>query len=106
MSRNVAELIFIQNIYIPGQKQKQPEPTPSPAAPAPAREITDEDKGTLQSLLGDVTTSAVLALYDSTVASGNTGLDPKANSVKFPQMEREDRGRVHKVDLPSRRFEY
>ncbi|KAJ4391486.1 multisubstrate pseudouridine synthase 7 [Gnomoniopsis smithogilvyi] len=84
------------NIYIPGQKQNQPDSTSSPAVAAPAREVTDEDKGTLQSLLGDATTSAVLALYDTTVASGNTRLDPKANSVKFPQMEREDRGRVHK----------
>ncbi|KAJ4414587.1 multisubstrate pseudouridine synthase 7 [Gnomoniopsis sp. IMI 355080] len=84
------------NVYIPGQKHNQPNPTPSPAAVAPAREITDEDKAALRSLLGDVTTSAVLGLYDNTVASGNTGLDPKANSVKFPQMEREDRGRVHK----------
>lgn len=87
----------MQNIYVPGQ-HNQPSPAPSPVVlDAPAREITDEDKSALKNLLGDVTASALLTLYDNIVASGTTRLDSTANSVKFPQMQREVRGKVHQV---------
>lgn len=87
----------MQNIYVPGQ-HNQPNPVPSPVvAAAPAREVTDEDKSALKSLLGDDTALALLSLYDNIVASGTTRLDSTANSVKFPQMEREVRGKVHQV---------
>lgn len=92
------ELTSSQNIYIPGQLNKG-----APNAP-PAREVSDEDKTILQSLLGDATTSSVLSLYDRTVASGQERLAPKDNSVQFPPMEREIRGKVHGVScsrLPS-----
>lgn len=51
----------------------------------------------LQKLVGEDTTIALIALYDRTVASGNIPLDPKANLIKLPPMERSDRGRVHQV---------
>lgn len=89
----------MQNIHIPGHQIK-PNPVSSPEVAISARVITNEDKSSLQGLLGDVTTNAVLALYDATIASGNNRLDPKANAVKFPQMERHDRGKVHKVSVP------
>lgn len=89
-------LISVQNIYVPGQ-HNQPKPEPSPVVAAPAREVTDEDKNALQNLLGDDTAQAVITLYDTIVAAGTTRLDSTANSVKFPQMEREVRGKVHQV---------
>lgn len=89
-------LIFVKNIFVPGQ-HNQPKPEPSPVVAAPAREITDEDKNALQNLLGDDTAQAVITLYDTIIAAGTTRLDSTANSVKFPQMEREVRGKVHQV---------
>ncbi|CAN8096657.1 unnamed protein product [Discula destructiva] len=82
------------NIHIPGQNNK-PSPAPDAVVVAPARVIPDEDKAILQSLLGEATTSSVLNLYAQTVASGSIRLDPKANAVKFPPMDREVRGKVH-----------
>lgn len=89
-------LIFVKNVNVPGQ-QNQPKPEPSPIVESPAREVTDEDKNVLQNLLGEETAQAVMTLYDTIVAAGTTRLDSTANSVKFPQMEREVRGKVHKV---------
>lgn len=61
------------------------------------RAITEEDKKSLQKLLGSATTTALIALYERVNSSGSQRLDPQENSVKFPPMERENRGQVHKV---------
>lgn len=54
----------------------------------------------LQKLLGEATTTSLLALYERIKESGNTRLEPRANSVKLPSMERHNRGHVHQVSGP------
>lgn len=53
----------------------------------------------MQKLLGEDTTTSLLALYERVNESGNTRLEPRGNSVKLPSMERHNRGRVHQVRL-------
>lgn len=54
----------------------------------------------LQKLVDVDASAALVSLYEKTVASGNTRLDPKANSVKLPPMDRSVRGQVHQVSPP------
>lgn len=53
----------------------------------------------LQKLVDVEASTALVSLYEKTVESGNTRLDPKANSVKLPPMDRSVRGQVHQVSL-------
>jgi hypothetical protein len=62
-----------------------------------ASQISEEDVSALQSLLGEPTTQALKELYERVIASGANRLDPKKNSVKFPHMERNQRGQAHQV---------
>ena len=64
-------------------------------------QISEEDTSALQSLLGEPTAQALKELYERIAASGTSRLDPKANSVRLPPKERDQRGKVHQVSLAS-----
>lgn len=66
-------------------------------AESSARAIKEEDKSSLQKLLGEATTTALIALYERINSAGAQRLESQENSVKLPPMEREDRGQVHRV---------
>lgn len=92
------------DVHIPGQFHQQPQhsvtPTPTSDAPAPASDasslqVSDEDLKILVGLLDESTTQALKGLFERIGASGTSRLDPRANSVKFPPMERSQRGKIH-----------
>lgn len=102
------ELTSIQDVHIPGQFHQQPQhsvtPTPTSDAPAPASDasslqVSDEDLKILVGLLDESTTQALKGLFERIGASGTSRLDPRANSVKFPPMERSQRGKIHQVRI-------
>lgn len=85
-------------IQMPGENphtQDQQSVASSPVVDAQASQISEEDVSALQSLLGEPTTQALKELYERVIASGVNRLDPKKNSVKFPHMERNQRGQAH-----------
>ncbi|POS78862.1 pseudouridine synthase TruD/Pus7 [Diaporthe helianthi] len=93
------------DVHIPGQPHQNPQigansaPTSeaqaSSSSGASSVQVHDEDFNVLCELLGQPTTQALKELYERIGASGNSRLDPRANSVKFPAMERSQRGKVH-----------
>lgn len=99
-------LTAIQDVHVPGQFHQRPQQsvTPTPTSDAPASDasplqVSDEDLKILGSLLDESTTQALKELFERIGASGTSRLDPRANSVKFPPMERSQRGKIHQVRL-------
>lgn len=93
------------DVHIPGQQPHQnaqngakPAPaseTQAPSSGASSLQVSDEDLKALRDLLDEPTTQALKELFERIGASGNSRLDLRANSVKFPPMERSQRGKVH-----------
>ncbi|ROW14302.1 hypothetical protein VPNG_03989 [Cytospora leucostoma] len=82
-----------QDLYIPGAQQQSSAPVPT--GDAPSAQLSEEDVSALQTLLDEPTAQALKALYERVVASGTNRVDPKANSIKLPPKERDQRGKVH-----------
>ncbi|KUI65571.1 Multisubstrate pseudouridine synthase 7 [Cytospora mali] len=78
------------------QTRNQQSAAPTLVDGAQSPQISEEDTIALQKLLGESTAQALKELYERIGASGTNRLDPKANSVKFPHMERDQRGQVHR----------
>lgn len=96
----------MQNVHIPGQPHQNPQHGASsgpssdaqaPSSDASSLQVSDEDLKILCSLLDEPTAEALKELFERIGASGSSRLDPRANSVKFPSMERSQRGKVHQV---------
>ncbi|KAI3401265.1 hypothetical protein diail_11971 [Diaporthe ilicicola] len=92
------------DIHVPGEYHQRPErsiaPIPTSDVPASTSDasslhVSEEDLKTLSSLLDEPTAQALKHLFERIGASGSSRLDPRANSVKFPPMERSQRGRIH-----------
>ncbi|KAK7733936.1 multisubstrate pseudouridine synthase 7 [Cytospora paraplurivora] len=82
-----------QDLYIPGTQQQSS--APLPVGDAPSAQLSMEDVSALQTLLDEPTAQALKALYERVVASGTNRVDPRANSIKLPPKERDQRGKVH-----------
>lgn len=102
------QLTAAQDVHVPGQYQQKPKPstTPAPASDTPATasdatslQVSDEDLKILCSLLDESTAQALKELFERIGASGSSRLDPRTNSVKFPPMERSQRGKIHQVRI-------
>lgn len=98
----------IQDVHIPGQyhqypkqnvSQEPPSNGPAPESDASSLQVSDEDLKILSDLLDEPTTQALKELLERIGASGSSRLDPRANSVKFPPMERSQRGKIHQVRI-------
>ncbi|KAJ0118478.1 pseudouridine synthase TruD/Pus7 [Diaporthe amygdali] len=92
------------DVHIPGEYHQRPQrdTTQAPTGDAPAStsdssspQVSDEDLKTLCGLLDEPTTQALKNLYETVGKAGKTRLDPRTNSVKFPPMERSQRGKIH-----------
>lgn len=72
---------------------------PATASDASSLQVGDEDLKILRDLLDESTAQALKELFERIGASGSSRLDPRANSVKFPPMERSQRGKIHQVSI-------
>lgn len=97
-----------QDVHIPGKPHQNAQngANPAPAIEAQASssdaasvQVSDEDLKILCDLLSEPTTQALKELFERIGTSGNSRLDIRANSVKFPPMERSQRGKVHQVRI-------
>lgn len=59
--------------------------------------IAEDDVAILKKLLGDATASSLLALHDRITEAGTAYVNPQANALKFPPMERDERAQTHQV---------
>lgn len=101
-------LIAMQDVHIPGQYHQKPQQgmaagpsndAPSPTSDASSLQVGDEDLKILCDLLDESTAQALKGLFERIGASGSSRLDQRNNSVKFPPMERSQRGKIHQVRI-------
>ncbi|PSR94452.1 pseudouridine synthase [Coniella lustricola] len=98
--RKDGQVLHLEDYNAIRQPTNEPPSNQSTSAPSQESEpavptVSAEDEKSLQDLLGQDTTAQLKDLLQRIIASGMTRLEPKANRIKFPPMERETRGKAH-----------